>query len=96
MKAILGDLFNLVYIPSYLPENVQVLLSDSRGLWIRIIEDEDDDDQHEDCFVTEDAVAHGLELPDEESLDRIRDRRVFQDLVCLAILRSIHCFLKRI
>ena len=80
---------------SYQPENVQVLLSDSHNLWIRIIEDEDDADQHEDCPVAKDAVAHGLELPDQRSLDRIRDRRIFQDLVYLATLRSIPCFLNR-
>ena len=83
----------LIIFLSYLPENVQVLLSDSHNLVIRIIEDEDDDDQHEDRPVAEDAVSHGLELPYQGSLDLVRDRRIFQYLFYLATLRSIPCFL---
>ena len=50
-----------------------VLLSDFHHLWIRIIKDEEDDDQHEDSPVSEDAVADGLELNN----NCIRDRRIF-------------------
>ena len=73
-----------------------VLLSDFHHLGIRIIKDEEDDDQHEDGPVSEDAVAHGLELPDQGSLDSIRHWRIFQDLVYLAPGCSVSLFLKKI
>ena len=73
-----------------------VLLSDFHHLGIRIIKDEEDDDQHEDGPVSEDAVADGLELPDKGFLDLIRDWRIFQDLVYFAPRCSVSLFLKGI
>ena len=73
-----------------------VLLSDFHHLGIRIIKYEEDDDQHEDGPVSEDAVAHGLELPDQGSLDSIRHWRIFQDLVYFDPGRSVSLFLKGI
>ena len=44
----------------YLPENVNELVSDFHDLMIRIIKEEEDDYQHKDGPVPEDAVARGL------------------------------------
>ena len=73
-----------------------VLLSDFHHLWIRFIKDEEDDDQHEDSPVSEDAVAHGLELPNQGSLDSIWHWRIFQDLINFAPGCSVSLFLKKI
>ena len=71
-----------------------VLLSDFHHLGIRIIKDEENDDQHEDSPVPEDAVTDGLELPDQGSLDRIRNWRIFEDLVYFDPRCSVSLFLK--
>ena len=75
---------------------MDVLVSDFHDLLIRIIKEEEDDYQHEDSPVPEDAVAHGLELLNQGSLDSVWEGRVFQDLSYLDTLRPVPLFLKRI
>ena len=79
-----------------LPENENVLVSDFHDLLIRIIKEEEDDYQHKDSPVPEDAVAHGLELLNQGSLDSVREGRVFQDLSYLDTPGPVPLFLKRI
>ena len=71
------------------------LVSDFHDLMIRIIKEEEDDYQHKDGPVPEDAVARGLKLPNQGSFDRVWEGRVFQDLAYLDTRRPVPLFLKR-